>query len=144
MSDFSQLEEALRRLPSRPRMVLVELPCGGPDPGRRGRQAKEPEAPGDGTEDGSGGVRHGPGFATIVWKDGRTYSFGGRLQRAAVAVLWLAYQEGTPDVPEGMILKEIESETQELRQLFRNHPAWGELIQRSSLHGGPVGCYRLV
>ncbi len=85
----------------------------------------------------------GPGFASIRWH-GEEFSFGGRLQRAVIACLWSAWQEGTPDVPEAVILREIDSDSAELRLLFRGHPCWGKLIQRSSLHGGPVGCYRLA
>lgn len=85
----------------------------------------------------------GPGFATLQWGDER-YEFNGRLQRAALAVLYSAFEEGTLDVPEQLVMREIESDSSELRLLFRGHPAWGSLIQRSSLHGGPIGCFRLV
>jgi hypothetical protein len=84
----------------------------------------------------------GLGFASVIWH-GERFEFGGRLQRAAVAALWAADEAGTPDVPEAMLLQEIESNSVELRQLFKGHAAWGTLIVRSSLYGGPIGCYRL-
>lgn len=86
---------------------------------------------------------HSPDFASVNWF-GSLYCFGGAIQRRVIAALWAAWENGTPDMLERTVLQEAESDSANLRMLFRDSGAWGTLIQRSSLHGGPVGCYRLV
>jgi hypothetical protein len=91
---------------------------------------------------GSPRASHSPDFASINWF-GKPYGFT-PTQRRIVAVLWQAWEQGTPDVSEQTILREAESDSGGLRMLFRGSPAWDELIQRSSWHGGPAGCFRLA
>lgn len=85
---------------------------------------------------------HSGEFATVNWY-GETYRFSAT-QRAVVAVLWGAMDRGIYDVHQTTLLREADSNADDLRDLFRGHPAWKTMIQRSSLHGGQVGCFRLV
>lgn len=85
---------------------------------------------------------HSIDFASVNWF-GSLYCFT-PMQRRVVAVLWQAWENGTPDVAERTILEEAESDSGNLRMLFRECAGWGTMIQRSSYHGGPVGCFRLV
>jgi hypothetical protein len=88
-------------------------------------------------------VTHSLDFASVNWF-GTLFSFGGKMQRRVVAVLWEAWEKGAPDVSERSALARAESESHSLKDLFKNNRALGTLIQRSSPHGGPVGCFRLV
>lgn len=85
---------------------------------------------------------HSPDFASVVWF-GVPYSFT-PMQRSIVAVLWSAWEQGTPDVAEKTLLAEADSESPNVRVLMKDSKAWRTMIQRSSLHGGPPGCLRLV
>lgn len=78
----------------------------------------------------------GPGFASVRWF-GRVYTFT-RIQSAIIEKLWQAWQEGTPDVHQSLLLVDAESESKSLADTFRGHPAWGELIVSSA-----KGIYRL-
>ena len=85
---------------------------------------------------------HSQDFASVNWF-GELYGFT-RTQRRCVAVLWAAWENGTPDVSESVILSEADSDSGTLRALFFRSPAWGTLVIRSSSIGGPVGCFRLA
>lgn len=82
--------------------------------------------------------RAGAGYRSVVW-DGAEYSFT-PLQAAAVAVLWEAWQAGTPDVGGQLVLRRIDSDRPYLRCVFEGHPAWGKLI----VAGSGRGMYRLA
>ncbi len=86
---------------------------------------------------------HSPDWATVLWY-GRRYNFPGKLQRAAIAILWNAWEQGYLDVLEQTVLREADSDSVNLKDLFRGNTAWGTLIQRSSAVGGPAGAVRLV
>lgn len=84
---------------------------------------------------------HSPDFATVRW-NGREYMLTPK-QRAVVAVLWRAREDGVPFVSGDLLLEEADSVGTRLTDLFRRSPAWGELVCRGVLHGGPVGTFCL-
>jgi hypothetical protein len=85
---------------------------------------------------------HSCDFASVNWF-GTSYAFT-PTQRRIVAVLWTAWEQGTPDVSQKAVLEEAMSDSTNLRELFRGHAAWKTMIQCSSVHGGPAGCFRLA
>src|SRR5262249_37254519 len=83
-------------------------------------------------------ARHSHDFRPVVWF--RTgHSFTGN-QAACVKILWKAWQNGTPDVGDLKVLETAGTASDRLDLLFRNHPAWGTMIQK----GGTKGTHRLV
>jgi hypothetical protein len=85
---------------------------------------------------------HSPDFATVRW-GGVIYHFSGK-QRIVVACLWDAWERGVACVDQYTLMRECETDCEQLRDLFRRHPAWGTVIQRGSLHGGSAGTYCLA
>jgi hypothetical protein len=81
-------------------------------------------------------------FASVVWY-GQHFAFT-PTQRRIVAVLWNAWERGTPDIGERSLLTEADSDSPTLKAVFGKHPAIGTMISRSSQHGGPAGCFRLT
>lgn len=82
--------------------------------------------------------RHGPGFASVLW-DGASYAFS-PTQARVVAQLWEAWENGTPDVRQELLLSEAGSESDRLVDLFRDHEAWGKFI----VSGEAKGTFRLA
>jgi hypothetical protein len=82
-------------------------------------------------------ARHGPDFASCWWF-GAYYTFTAS-QARAVAVLWAAWENGTPDVRQETLLESAGSESSRLDNLFRRHPAWGTMI----VPGPQKGLFRL-
>lgn len=76
--------------------------------------------------------RHGPGFACCWWY-GTYYTFTAS-QARVVAVLWEAWEHGTPDVRQETLLEAAGSEGR-LAALFQRHPAWGVAIVPGPLKG---------
>ncbi|MEQ8788868.1 MAG: hypothetical protein RIC55_21330 [Pirellulaceae bacterium] len=89
------------------------------------------------TEPGQGQFVHSIDFHSMVWR-GRVYEFTAA-QAACVAVLFHAWKSGAPIVGGQTILVEAGLESKRLDQVFRNHPAWGEMI----VHATRRGNYRL-
>ena len=85
---------------------------------------------------------HSPDWSSVRWF-GREHTFN-PTQAAIVAVLWQAWARGTPDVHGRTLLREADSFAEDVRDVFRGHAAWGSMVMRSSRHGGPAGCFRLV
>lgn len=85
--------------------------------------------------------RHGPDFTTVRWY-GEEFHFDHRQQAKAIAVLWEAWADGGFGVHESTIADRIKSANLRFRlcHLFREHPAWGTMIQRAEKRG----CYRLA
>lgn len=79
--------------------------------------------------------RHGPGFASVVW-NGARFSFT-RAQAHAVQILWEAWDAGTPEVCQEILLEG--EEDRRMVDLFKGHPAWGTMIVR----GPAKGTFRL-
>ncbi len=92
--------------------------------------------------DRPGRIAHSPDFASVRWADGRLYTFTPN-QRSIISILWQAALDGTPDVSQGYLLAEIDAEQSKMSLVFRDHPAMGVVIRRSSECGGPAGCYRV-
>lgn len=81
---------------------------------------------------------HSPDFATVRW-GGKLYSFAEK-QRAVVGMLWTAWRRGVPDVDQQTLLAEAESDSSQLRDLFRRHKAWNKMI----VPGQRGGTYRIA
>lgn len=81
--------------------------------------------------------RHGPDFACVVWF-GTTYQFTAT-QSHVIKPLWEAWQNGTPDVRHETLLLAAGSEASNLRDVFRDHPAWNTMIVSKA-----KGTYRLT
>lgn len=80
---------------------------------------------------------HSLDFHSVRWF-GRDYEFTAG-QAACVAVLWRAWENGTPAVGGETILVEAGLASRRLDLIFRNHPAWGTMI----VPGVRRGNYRL-
>lgn len=87
-----------------------------------------------------GAAVHSPDFRSVRWH-GTEYSFTGN-QAACVKVLWDAWQNGASDVGDEMLLNAVDaaSPPRSLRDVFRDHPAWGTMI----VAGGSKGSHRLA
>ena len=85
---------------------------------------------------------HSKDWATVNWF-GVTYTFSPR-QRPVIAALWTAWQEGNPFLSQETLLELAESDSMRVRDVFKNHPAWGKLIQHGPMCGGSLGTYRFV
>ncbi len=85
--------------------------------------------------------RHGPDFRSVVW-NGQPYSFTGA-QAAIVAVLWGAFENGTPDVSDESLIRTAGSDAKRLREIFKSgktlHSAWDSMI----VEGATRGTHRL-
>jgi len=85
--------------------------------------------PGDGPNRGAAPPpknRHSADFSTVCWL-GAAYTFS-PAQRAVVRQLWQAWEDGTPGLGQEALLEGADSQAGRLRDLFRDHPAWGILI----------------
>ncbi|HDZ20161.1 hypothetical protein LCGC14_0017170 [marine sediment metagenome] len=80
---------------------------------------------------------HSPTYRSVNWY-GETYTFTGN-QAACVKTLWEAWGNGTPDIADDHMLDKAGIETKRLRDVFRNHPAWGTMI----VQGKTKGTHRL-
>lgn len=69
---------------------------------------------------------HGPDFRSVIW-NGKPFSFT-RRQAGAVQILWEAWKNGTPEVGQDYILQQIGADVRDLRDVFRDHKAWGVMI----------------
>lgn len=77
----------------------------------------------------SGGFEDGRtiDFRSVRW-DGALYEFTS-LQAQCVRLYWEAFKNGTPGLAEGTVLEEVKAgDRQRLRDVFRDHPAWGTMI----------------
>jgi hypothetical protein len=88
-------------------------------------------------------ARHSPDFCSVHWY-GQDYDFTPS-QASVVGVLWAAWENGTPAVHQQTLLDHAgssmaDSSKPRLRDLFRNHPAWGTMIRS----GVRQGTHRLV
>ncbi len=77
--------------------------------------------------------RHGPDFRSCHWF-GTDYTFTA-MQAACVKVLWEAWNNGTPEVGQQTILETANLESARLKDLFKDHAAWGTMIVEGSTNG---------
>ena len=87
-------------------------------------------------------LRHTKGFESVVW-GGVKYAFKPK-QRLVVAALIDAAREGHEFLSQSTLLEVAESNGGRLRDLFRDNPAWGTMIQQGILYGFPRDTYCLV
>ena len=80
---------------------------------------------------------YGSGFRSVRWK-GQLYSFT-RLQAIVVGHLWRAYQQGTPDVADNLLMNSVDSKSDRIVDIFRSSKAIGSMI----IPGGTRGTHRL-
>ncbi len=81
--------------------------------------------------------RHSADFRSVHWFN-TDYTFTSS-QAAVVGVLWIAWENGTPDVGQETILAEAKLDTKRLPDLFKGHRAWGTMI----VSGETKGAFRL-
>jgi len=84
------------------------------------------------------GPRHSSDFRSVNWY-GQRYTFSAA-QAAVVRLLWDAWRNDTPEVGQETLLEASGSEGNKVSDLFRDHPAGGQLV----VPGGSRGSYRLV
>jgi hypothetical protein len=80
---------------------------------------------------------HSPDYCAVRWH-GEAYTFT-PTQAAVVRQLWEAWADGSPEVRQETLLEAADSTAGRLRDLFRGHPAWGNLIVPAA-----KGMYRLA
>jgi len=114
----------------------VELSITVPLTARSDRDADPPGQPPTGRR------THSPDFASVCW-DGALYTFTPR-QRSVVAALWQAREEGHHYLSQEALLEVADSDSHQLRDLFRGHPAWARVIVAGVNTGGRLGTYRLA
>jgi len=80
---------------------------------------------------------HGLDFRDVKWHETK-YVFSPK-QAACVRILWEAWERGNPWVADGTVLQKAGvGDRQRLRDVFKNHPAWGTMIvqgPQQDLHG---------
>ncbi len=77
--------------------------------------------------------RHSPDYRSVIWFD-RPYAFTAA-QANVAEILWTAWENGTPDVSGTYLLAASDSDSTHIGNLFRRHPAWGEMIVRGATNG---------
>jgi hypothetical protein len=85
-------------------------------------------------------ARHSEDFRSVHWY-GDDFAFT-PTQAACVKVLWLAWENGTPELGQATILEHpvVEAESRRLVDVFKGHPAWDKMIVK----GRTAGTYRLA
>ena len=79
--------------------------------------------------------RHSKDFSFVHW-NGTDHSFT-KTQADAVSEWWQAIVNGTPDLRDETVLAEIgaKGRNPNLRDIFKDHPAWGTMIVRGIRKG---------
>ena len=80
--------------------------------------------------------------SSFSWKvqwHGKEYFFTA-IQSDAVEILWEAWERGTAEVGGNYILETIDSDSKQLKDVFKGHEAWGAMIQP----GRTKGSFRLA
>lgn len=110
-------------------------PPGTPEPAR-----KSPGPVSVTGEWGSGPEpKHLADFAKVYWPGVGTYTLR-PMQREVVRVLWEAWQDGTHDVSQAVLLRASGSQCSKLVDVFRDSNAWNTLVVRAE---SGRGYYRL-
>lgn len=79
------------------------------------------------------GLRWGIGFLSVAWRS-EQFDFTPP-QGAVVELLFDAWKNRTPFLHQSAVLERIGSGASELRDLFRNHRAWGRFIVSGPIRG---------
>ena len=79
--------------------------------------------------------KHTDNFSAVYWPGLGMFHFYGEKQQAVIATLWSAYEEGTLEVTQTLLLRAADSDGARLHDLFRNHSAWDRLICRGRAPG---------
>ncbi len=77
--------------------------------------------------------RHGPDYRECTW-NGERFTFT-TTQAAIVQVLWEERDKGTLELGQPLLLEKAGAESQQLKDVFKNHPAWKKMIVRGSRTG---------
>jgi hypothetical protein len=85
--------------------------------------------------------KHSADFSHVHWPDGRDFYFT-QTQAACVKLLWEAWENGTPVLHQKSVLThtEVDSESEQLKDVFKDSRAWGTIIVPGPLRG----TYRLA
>jgi hypothetical protein len=78
-------------------------------------------------------ARHSLDFRSVRWH-GKDYTFT-PTQAAIVTELWAAWEQGTPDIGDPTLLRKADCAGDRLRDVFKNHPAWGTMIVEGQTKG---------
>jgi hypothetical protein len=82
--------------------------------------------------------RHGLDYRDCTW-NGERYTFTAT-QAACVQVLWEERDKGTLELSQQLLLEKAGAESQQLKDVFKNHPAWKKMI----VAGSKTGLYKLA
>lgn len=77
--------------------------------------------------------KHSPDFHSVYHKE-QLYSFTSS-QAACIKLLFECWQNKTPEVGQEHIFTSIDSYSNRLRDIFKNHPAWNNLIVSGKAKG---------
>ncbi len=91
------------------------------------------EAPADREAPSPPPFRTGPGCRSL--RDGPTVYAFTEPQSKAVELLFQAWEAGTPDVPDSMLLRATGSEAVRLADVFRACDAWGKILTEGETRG---------
>ncbi|MCI0351197.1 MAG: hypothetical protein L0Z53_17375 [Acidobacteriales bacterium] len=130
------LRDFARRLAISPEVVAAE----GQSFSKIGAITTDPEVPAVSKVGDLQPTLHSPDFRSVRWY-GTCYSFTAN-QASVVGTLWASWEQGTPDVGDETLLKAADHEAppRSLRDVFRDHPAWGTMI----VSAGSKGSHRLT
>ena len=79
---------------------------------------------------------------SVVYR-GEKFAFS-KKQRSVVQALFRARDDGHDFMSQDALIEVAETKQNRLRDLFRDHPAWGTLILPGHERGGPLGTYCLA
>jgi len=82
-------------------------------------------------------ARYSGDYRSVYWF-GQNYAFTAN-QAACIRLLWEAWENGTPELSAAWILEKADIAQERLDLVFRDHPAWGEMVRP----GSTKGTYRL-
>ena len=83
-------------------------------------------------------TKHSPDFRSVHWF-GASYTFTPG-QAAVVKILWVAWENGTPEVGGDYLLGQSGLESGRMSDIFKRHPAWSNMI----VEGQGQGTFRLA
>jgi sugar/nucleoside kinase (ribokinase family) len=78
-------------------------------------------------------VTFAPDFRSGLW-DGQEMTFT-PTQAGVISILWDALQKRTPELSQKHVLIKAGSDAKRIKDLFRDHKAWGTLIQQGATKG---------
>jgi hypothetical protein len=75
-------------------------------------------------------ARHSGDYSQVRWY-GRDFEFRPN-QAQIVKKLWGAWEAGTPKMTRNRLFSGLDFETKVLKDVFKGHPAWGEMVRYDS------------